>query len=134
MAAIAQGPTVVAIDTKSADFRAYGSGIISGQACGIEPDSAVVAVGYGTDEDLGLEYYLIQNSWGTDWGEGGYVRIEIGAEDDPGTCGIQLIGGASPVVPGPATPEDIDLNNSEEVNPDETQAPEPPSPVNDTDG
>jgi C1A family cysteine protease len=40
----------------------------------------VIIVGYGiaypTDPRLpGKEYFIIRNSWGTDWGEGGYARI-----------------------------------------------------------
>ena len=35
-------------------------------------DHAVVAVGYGTDPTYGA-YFLVRNSWGTSWGESGYV-------------------------------------------------------------
>jgi hypothetical protein len=39
-----------------------------------------VAVGYGAN------YYIVKNSWGSDWGESGYVRI--GMADGSGICGI----------------------------------------------
>lgn len=48
-------------------------------------DHAVTAVGYGDEE--GLEYLLIRNSWGADWGEKGYIRIAL-LDDGPGICGI----------------------------------------------
>lgn len=36
------------------------------------------------------EYYIVKNSWGRDWGEVGYVRIEIGF--NKGICGITSFG------------------------------------------
>lgn len=31
-------------------------------------------------------YYVVKNSWGTRWGENGFMRIKIGT--GRGTCGI----------------------------------------------
>ena len=85
-AAIAKQPVSVAIKTKSFVFRSYKSGVITGDACGIELDHAVVAVGYN-DKDA-VPYYLVRNSWGKTWGEKGHVRI--GIQEGPGVCGIQM--------------------------------------------
>lgn len=38
-------------------------------------DHAVQMVGYGVDKDLGVDYWLVRNSWSTLWGEDGYVRL-----------------------------------------------------------
>jgi KDEL-tailed cysteine endopeptidase len=45
---------------------------------------AVTVVGYGFDENLGKDYWLIKNSWGDWFGENGYFRIVRGK----GHCGV----------------------------------------------
>jgi KDEL-tailed cysteine endopeptidase len=45
----------------------------------------VTAVGYDSDGDK--EYYIVRNSWGFEWGDGGYIKIQ--AVDGVGICGIQ---------------------------------------------
>ena len=76
MAALVEhGPVVVDIEADQAVFQFYKSGVIS-KWCGAKLDHAVLLVGYGHDNKTGLDYWKLKNSWGSDWGEDGYVRIE----------------------------------------------------------
>lgn len=63
----------------------YSGGIISDPSCGTNVNHGALAVGYGFEN--GMEYYLVKNSWGTQWGDNGYVKIAI--TENEGTCGIQ---------------------------------------------
>lgn len=46
-------------------------------------------VGYDTS-DTGIKYWIVKNSWGTGWGENGYIRMERGVRDKNGLCGIAM--------------------------------------------
>ena len=60
------------------DFASYGGGIFDGH-CANQYDHALSAVGFGNEG--GVEYWIIRNSWGPEWGEGGYIRVK-----DRGNC------------------------------------------------
>merc|ERR1711918_321022 len=72
-AALAKGPVSVAIEADKMAFQGYTGGVITGTACGTQLDHGVLAVGYGTED--GTDYFLVRNSWGSSWGESGYVKI-----------------------------------------------------------
>ena len=86
MTAIKRQPTSVAIDASSSTFNYYTTGVIT-SGCGTSIDHAVVAVGYGTEN--GTDYFLVRNSWGSSWGDNGFVKIaQSSTNGQPGYCGI----------------------------------------------
>jgi C1A family cysteine protease len=52
--------------------------------CGTALDHEALVVGWGTED--GVNYWTMKNSYGTDWGEEGYIRLAI--TDGDGVCGI----------------------------------------------
>ncbi len=85
-AALAQQPLAVAIEADKLVFQTYSTGILDSDKCGTNLDHAVLAVGYGVDN--GVEYWTVKNSWGTGWGDNGFIRLAI-TGDDAGICGVQ---------------------------------------------
>lgn len=78
------GPITVGIDADHASFLFYSSGIYDEPSCNPENLShAVLLVGYGSEG--GQDYWIIKNSWGTGWGEGGYMKLLRNGQN---TCGI----------------------------------------------
>lgn len=65
------GPISICLDASS--WSSYVSGIIT--TCGMDVDHCVQAVGINMDEG----YWIVRNSWGTEWGNEGYIWLEVGS-------------------------------------------------------
>jgi len=91
MSALLLQPLAIAIEADQRDFQLYKSGVFTG-TCGTNLDHGVLAVGYGTETETGKDYYLVKNSWGTTWGENGYIKLGRGSDynDGKGQCGILM--------------------------------------------
>ncbi|KAG6509794.1 hypothetical protein ZIOFF_027800 [Zingiber officinale] len=86
--AVANQPVSVAIDAGDQAFQFYSEGVFTGP-CGTSLDHGVAVVGYGVTQD-GTKYWIVKNSWGTSWGEQGYIRMKRGIPNRRGTCGIAM--------------------------------------------
>lgn len=83
----AEALTVVSVAIAVApDFQHYKEGIFDGK-CAAQLNHGVALVGYGeVDSTL---FWRVRNSWGTRWGEQGYIRMKRGPETGySGKCGI----------------------------------------------
>ncbi|GAB4860563.1 hypothetical protein Ancab_035724 [Ancistrocladus abbreviatus] len=84
--AVAFQPVSVVIHVGSPAFRFYHEGVFNGD-CGTSLNHGVAVVGYGATVD-GTKYWTVKNSWGIEWGEKGYVRMERDISAPGGLCGI----------------------------------------------
>lgn len=79
------GCIAVAIDASSPHFNSYHNGIYHEPNCSsTNLDHAVTVVGYGTEN--GLDYWLVRNSWGVDWGMKGYIKMARNMDNNCGVC------------------------------------------------
>ncbi|KAL5460170.1 hypothetical protein EMCRGX_G033598 [Ephydatia muelleri] len=77
-------PLTVSVNAVS--WQDYIGGIIQHHCTNAAIDHAVQLVGYDLTGPLG--YWIVRNTWGTDWGEDGYLRLLFGAN----TCGVDRRG------------------------------------------
>jgi C1A family cysteine protease len=87
--AVSMTPVSIAIEADTTLFQSYSSGVITDETCGTNLDHGVLIVGYGIESNI--PYWLVKNSWGTEWGDEGYVKIKRSSStNDKGICGIAM--------------------------------------------
>jgi len=69
------GPMSVCLATGG--WQTYSSGILTASTCGTSVDHCVQVVGYNTASSQ--KYWIVRNSWATDWGIEGYIYVQLGA-------------------------------------------------------
>merc|ERR1712203_385773 len=100
------GPLAVAV--YASGWGGYSGGVYDGCSydSNIALNHAVQLVGYGTDESLG-DYWIVRNSWGSRWGEDGYIRL---ARDSAASAEL-----TAPLWTEPPAPEVPGLTSSTSV-------------------
>ena len=89
MRAVSQQPVSVAIQANISSFKFYKYGVYQDPQCGDQLDHGVLIVGYGTDRFQRLDYWIVKNSWGPEWGDKGYIKILRNYDQsESGMCGI----------------------------------------------
>jgi len=95
------GPLSVCLDADC--FTYYTGGIISGPECSGTPNHCITVVGInnaseGIDENGNevIPYWIVRNSWGKDWGHGGYAYIAAGGDHCRITNAATFVSAAKP--------------------------------------
>ncbi|GJP51862.1 hypothetical protein CLOM_g10991 [Closterium sp. NIES-68] len=110
MLAVQRQPVVVHIEASAPSFNDYdGFYKYADPECfTYNLNHVVLLVGYrlvGSDEDfphMAPPFWIIRNSWGPDWGDGGHMRMDVQGGD--GVCGINTLPGLYPVVKSSSDP------------------------------
>lgn len=88
--AVAGQPVAVSIEAGGDNFQHYKKGVYNGP-CGTNLNHGVTVVGYGQEVAGGDKYWIIKNSWGEQWGDGGYIKMRKDVAGKPeGLCGIAI--------------------------------------------
>jgi len=82
---VSWGPLSICVDAEP--WQDYTGGVLMASDCSSSPsdlDHCVQLVGYDTTQST--PFWIVRNSWNTDWGENGYIRLQYGKN----TCGCAL--------------------------------------------
>jgi cysteine peptidase B len=71
---VAHGPLSICVDAEPWQF--YSGGILMASQCSTSIDHCVEAIGYNMNSNP--PYWIVRNSWGTDWGIQGYIYLQYG--------------------------------------------------------
>jgi len=73
MTQIQDSPMSICVDAETWQF--YFGGVVDSSTCGSQVDHCVHLVGYKGGDD---NYWIVKNSWNTNWGENGYIYVRQG--------------------------------------------------------
>lgn len=132
------GPVSAAIEADRPSFQFYHTGVF-GLKCGKKLNHAILVVGYGGGKDAApnntddrptnnnpapggntgdeVPYWVIKNSWGSTWGDGGFVKLARAGKHcgHKGECGILM----QPIIPLVEVPKTADPHSEPEPEPND---------------
>jgi len=71
---VENGPLSICVD--AAPWQFYKGGVLTAAQCGTSIDHCVDTTGYNMNANP--PYWIVRNSWGADWGIGGYIYLQYG--------------------------------------------------------
>mmetsp|Transcript_20088 Transcript_20088/g.55926 ORF Transcript_20088/g.55926 Transcript_20088/m.55926 type:complete len:371 (-) Transcript_20088:345-1457(-) len=71
-----RGPVAATINAEP--IVKYTGGVFTDDSFDQDTNHIVSIVGWARDQDSGIQYWIVRNSWGQYWGEMGYMRLEVG--------------------------------------------------------
>lgn len=105
--AVQSQPLSVAVYADSFAWQFYSGGVMTLSSCSASSraNHGVLLVGYGTDA-TGGDFWKIKNSWGSGWGESGYIRLKkvIGQDSCQITSQVAWTSVAPPTPPSASAP------------------------------
>lgn len=82
-------PVSVGLCGTDETFLYYSSGVYDEPDCCTTQNHALLIVGYGHDNTSNLDYWVAMNSWGSRWGDRGFMQLKRSADDSgSGQCGV----------------------------------------------
>jgi len=79
---LAHGPLSICVDAET--WQYYTGGVVT-SGCGTDLDHCVQIVGWDSNAK-GVKYWIIRNSWNTDWGIKGFIYVERNHD----LCGVAM--------------------------------------------
>lgn len=87
MDGVAIRPAAIAVDASGLRFQTYSSGVLN-NCTNTSLNHAIAMDGY--DSTASVPYYQVRNSWGTGWGDQGYILLGMTEGNEKGNCGVQM--------------------------------------------